>query len=705
MKVFAKNFFIIVLMLFISCAYYNTFFNAKKFFKEAEDERKKQIAKQATQAKKGTGVSSTVKQKYAKAIEKASKLLEFYPNSKYVDDALFLLGKSFFYKTEYRKAKRKFEELINNFPESEFVPEARLWLGKTNTELRDYETAEKNFHDILLGKAKQRIIDEAQFLLGGLHFHKEDYIIALREYETAAKHAKDKTLRSEAYLQMGECHLQLKDYAAAATSFEKARKYSPDVKTEYNSYFKAGLSRKELQEYGNAIADFTELLGDINNEDNWPECKFQIAECLYLKGELSNAISWYESLVDEHKKTDAAAKAYFNLGIIYQNEESDYEQAKEYYDLAAKEYSRSEITLQAKANFNSIKNMFALKEDIKEQEKRIAAGDSIAAAMDSLEVDSSLVDIEDTEQQLSDSAFTAQDSLAGEDSLKQKDEDEKKISTPFPERAEDKKKSTKKLSLKSGELGTPEEELIKDKLMLAEIYLFDFNQPDSAMYEYLEVLQRDTTIANASKAVFSIGFIFANYKNDTVVADSIFEELIAAYPNTVYAEKAREYLDLPALEKTDDVALKKFKQAEKQYIDDNNYKAALISYEKVVDNYPESALASKSLYAMGWIYENNLDQNDKALEIYQKLVDDYSGTKYANDIKKKIDEVNKQHEQQKKESEAAELASKKEAEEQDATEEKADETKDTGEESYREMLTREMQKDNVRIRNPKRIIK
>ena len=704
MKVFTKNLVIVLLMLFIGCAYYNTFFNAKKFFKEAEDERKKQQTKQATQVKQGAGISSSAKQKYTKAIEKASKLLEFYPKSKYVDDALFLLGQSFFYKTEYRKAKRKFEELINNFPESEFVPEARLWLGKTNTELRDYETAEKNFQDILSGKAKQKIIDEVQFLLGGLHFHKEDYIIALREYETTAKHAKDKALRSKAYFQMGECYLQLKDYAAAATSFEKARKYSPDVKTEYNSYFKAGLARKELREYDKAIDVFRELLGDINNEDNWPECKFQIAECLYLNGELSNAISWYESLVDEHKKTDAAAKAYFNLGTIYQNEKSDYEQAKEYYELASKEYSRSEIVPQAKANFNSIKNMFALKEDIKEQEKRIAAGDSIAAAMDSLEVDSSVVDLEDMEQQLSDSTLTSQDSLARENGLKQQHEDENKFSTRFPKNTEDQKKSTKKLSLKSGELGTPEEELIKDKLMLAEIYLFDFNQPDSAMYEYLEVLQRDTTAANASKAAYSIGFIFANYKNEPAVADSIFEELIKAYPNTVYAENAREYLGLPALEKIDDMALKKFKQAEKEYIDHNNYKAALTSYEKVVENYPESALASKSLYAMGWIYENNLNRNDKALEIYQKLVDNYSGTKYANDVKKKINEVNKQHEQQKKESEA-ELASQKKAEEKVAAEEKTGETKDTGKESYREILTREMQKDNLRIRNPKRIIK
>ncbi|MCI0496615.1 tetratricopeptide repeat protein, partial [candidate division KSB1 bacterium] len=317
MRIIFKIFVVFTLTFIAGCAYYNTFFNAKKFYKEAEKGRLKDLDKE-------NEITTSTKQKYQQAIEKASRLLEYYPKSRYVDDALFLLGKSFFYREEYQNAKRKFEEIIENFPASEFIPEARLWLGKTNSALQYYDIAEKNFQDITIFKARQEIIDEAQYLLGGLHFDKADYISALNEYKLTAQNARDKALRSQAYYQMGECYLKLQDFSAAASSFEKAKKYSADPVSEFKAQFKAGLARKDLKQYDEAIAIFLDLLGNIANEDSWPKCKLEVASCLYLKGEISNAIFWYETITEEHKRTEQAANAYFNLGLIYQRDKIDY---------------------------------------------------------------------------------------------------------------------------------------------------------------------------------------------------------------------------------------------------------------------------------------------------------------------------------------------------------------------------------------------
>jgi len=51
-----------------SCAYYNTFYNTKKFFNEAKKERER---------RKGDRPSSQELQKYDKTIEKASKITKF----------------------------------------------------------------------------------------------------------------------------------------------------------------------------------------------------------------------------------------------------------------------------------------------------------------------------------------------------------------------------------------------------------------------------------------------------------------------------------------------------------------------------------------------------------------------------------------------------------------------------------------------------
>ena len=75
-------------MLIGSCAYYNTFYNAEKLFAQA-DARKLEITGRA---------SRTAQQEYNDVIKKCTSLLEFYPNSKYVDAAIYLMAQSFYKK-------------------------------------------------------------------------------------------------------------------------------------------------------------------------------------------------------------------------------------------------------------------------------------------------------------------------------------------------------------------------------------------------------------------------------------------------------------------------------------------------------------------------------------------------------------------------------------------------------------------------------
>ena len=67
----------------VGCAYYNAFYLTKKSFQDGESERLKQ-------GKTSIG-------HYSKAATRALKLLELYPDSKWSDDALFILGKSRYY--------------------------------------------------------------------------------------------------------------------------------------------------------------------------------------------------------------------------------------------------------------------------------------------------------------------------------------------------------------------------------------------------------------------------------------------------------------------------------------------------------------------------------------------------------------------------------------------------------------------------------
>ncbi len=747
-----------IILVASGCAYYNTFFNTKKFFDEAEKARIEEEKKKATRVgsnrtlqtreqrqQSRSRVSSAVKGKYNKAIEKASRLLEFYPESKYVDDALLILGKSFYYRDEYRKARRKFEELINNFPESEFIPEARLWLGKVHTELRDYATAEQNFKDILATKSKRDIRDEAQFLLGGLYLHKQDYFSAANEFKVAAQNANDKKIRCEAFYQLGKCHMQLKNFTEAAKAFEMSKKYSPDTATEYRAQFHAGLAYKALGQYETAIKIYTDLLGDFNNEENWPDCKLEIADCLNKMGDVDNAIGWYVSIPEDHKNArQANARAYYNLGLIYQLDKADFKQAKEYFDEAVKLAGRTDFGEDAKNHQKSVQNILKLQEDIEAQLKRIRKGDSLAAVVDQEEVvvkfktmqeemllDKVLVDslwtlLDDTtSERLADSLDVER--LYGED----RDKAESKIVKRYflfdslfvdslmtehefllNKADEIIAKANSANSLNKGDVGTPEEEIIKDRLMLGEIYMIDIGQPDSALAQYLDVLKRDTTATNRAKALYSIGYIYEKMKNDSTRADSVYQEILTRFPDSEYADRLREKLNIATREKTSEQLLDEFITAEKYYFDLADYDSAIARYEKIVQLYPESPYASKSLFAVGWIYENDLHENEKALETYRKLLETYPESEIAKHIKKKVDAVeqqSKQTEQGPTEQDSTLLAD---------TSTNSALSEQTGQQEYdiqdiihldnaslREMLRREMEKDNPRLRNPNRIIR
>lgn len=98
------------------CAYFNLFYNAEKAFSEAEA-----LGREVDPRNQPT---SQQRQQYTRAIRKCRMLIDEYPESDLVDDALFLMGKSHLRLGEYSDAIRNFDIVMTNFAESEFVEES-----------------------------------------------------------------------------------------------------------------------------------------------------------------------------------------------------------------------------------------------------------------------------------------------------------------------------------------------------------------------------------------------------------------------------------------------------------------------------------------------------------------------------------------------------------------------------------------------------
>ncbi len=112
----------LVFLAGVSCArfraYFNTFYNARTIFQEAEARYLRE------------GFSPTLRDQYNKVIEKCVVVIRYFPNTPYVDDALYMLGVSYLRLGDYDRSRRRFRELLGVFPDSPLREKALLGLAE-----------------------------------------------------------------------------------------------------------------------------------------------------------------------------------------------------------------------------------------------------------------------------------------------------------------------------------------------------------------------------------------------------------------------------------------------------------------------------------------------------------------------------------------------------------------------------------------------
>ena len=143
------------------CVYFNTFYHAKKFYGEGERVRE-QAGLRAS--------ASAGKTHYESAIEKASKVVEKHPGSKYHDDALFMIGMCYFRIENFTKSENAFRELLVTHPESKFNEEARLYLARCRMELGDEQAGFRTFTELAETARKKEWRAEAIYQRGAYFY-------------------------------------------------------------------------------------------------------------------------------------------------------------------------------------------------------------------------------------------------------------------------------------------------------------------------------------------------------------------------------------------------------------------------------------------------------------------------------------------------------------------------------------------------------
>ena len=195
------------------CAYFNTLYNAKRIYSEAQD---------TPRAKDGT-VSRAEEDKYDEVILKCETLIQTYPTSKYVDDAILLIGKCLYEKEEYDDALVKFAELEENYPDSKLNKEGRLYAARCHIAKGDDEKAVPVL-EAAIGDKPKKASDEELYLLGTALLRTDNDDDAIRYFEILADKHPNSPFRVNADLEAAKVYSERGEYERSLAIFDKLNK-------------------------------------------------------------------------------------------------------------------------------------------------------------------------------------------------------------------------------------------------------------------------------------------------------------------------------------------------------------------------------------------------------------------------------------------------------------------------------------------------
>lgn len=384
-------------------AYFNTFYNAERYYNEGLNLNERQRTEINPQIPISIYQSPTQagRQEFAKAIEMGATILRDYDDSKYVEPAIFLIGKSYFYRLEYFSALEKFQELqllSTGITEQEAV----FWKGRTYLEMEAYNEGIRFLENELdvIEEWDSNILMETRVLLAQLHIEREEWQAGVELLDSAIPDLQNRYIRTRSYFLYGQVLERLGEYERARDAYSSINPAHPSYDVVFNAQRKEAEVSRRLGEYERALAIYSTMERSDKNAEFRAELTYEIARTTQLQGNIEQAFSLYRDVLQNQFIQPAPvtrAKTYYGLAEIYRNDRRNYEMAAAYYDSSASQnVSQSALPEQFNARelASSFGNYARVKNEISEMDSLLTLG-----LMETSEFDSVIVEIQATLQE------------------------------------------------------------------------------------------------------------------------------------------------------------------------------------------------------------------------------------------------------------------------------------------------------------------
>jgi TolA-binding protein len=681
--------------------YFNTYYNAERTFDQAIEEIKQRETDRAIDPNQASaaaeaidlpdGMSKQDREQIQrdmmmahssvpssaivlldKVIEKCSRILVNYPKSKWVDNALLLIGKSYYYKQEALRAERKFQELLDRYPDSDLVPEAILWLGMSYVRLENFENAEITLNravESAIEEGEADIASEAYFELGKMHLLLGDRAKAVSKFEEASTFAADRDLRLQVQLTLAREYERLGEKEKAAEAYRDIFKLDPSTDLAFIAeinYAKLTREGGDLDEASNTLINMLEnpLYLDYDGK-----IQLEIAHLYYdyhkryLDVDDSLAADAFRAAMDQYTFVDTtfkgrqeAADAYFAKGRIYEYDIGDYDNAYDNYSKAKLAFPGTEsakkggVREKIFGDYRKLRNQISMKDTtlfyvLNPDSLRVR--DSLQVISDSLDRERKMA------EGLDEANMTDEQRMAERFRRRRPHGRNTGRINPWELELERQQqamaaglKNTQQAMVVSGpeyrriNLETTDPDSLRSAI--ATLYMemgwqmYDqILNVDSARWYYRKSFNSGLKDSLRPQALYTMAAIERNAGNRDE-ATLLEDQLIRDFPTSGYAHSIMQLRGLPLPKDSTTLAQEAY-DAAAAMLETGSREQGIAMMRKVIEDYPRSEMALRAQLAIAMIYEEN--RGEEALAMYREMVEKHPESQYSKRGREILDAI------------------------------------------------------------------
>ncbi|PSR00628.1 MAG: hypothetical protein BRD48_00370 [Bacteroidetes bacterium QS_9_68_14] len=330
-------------------AYYNKLYNARKAFDKATDKLdnlERPVDRSAFLSVFVRPARAGSEEDFERATQKSADLLRKHPRSKWVDDALLLIGKSYFYQENHVGAEQKFREVIERG--SPLSAEARFWVGRALLASGDWAAAEEHFRRHLGdpdSTESGRWAAQMRLLWGDLRVRRGQWESGARTLAEGLRGVRDGQTRARAFFLRGQALAAAGRWGDAARSYRSAAEERPRYELAYAA--EASALRAAARAEGFDVASVLRRLENVESNDKNKAKRSELAllrgRIYQAQGRSGQARRAYRALLYPGDEPTGAAppsakvrgRAHYALATLYRDAYDDFSRAAAHFDSAA----------------------------------------------------------------------------------------------------------------------------------------------------------------------------------------------------------------------------------------------------------------------------------------------------------------------------------------------------------------------------------